>query len=104
MEEIASLARSSHLPPVEIVNDKSSFKALQVKHWVDRILSLIDSILIRFSSIEPEFLQNKSEEVATLLILCGENNEVSEWNNPTALRVFAMTSDTHSHDHHLDHH
>lgn len=83
MEESGSLARSFHLPPVEIASDRSSFKNLEPKNWPRNLLSTINKIIVRLDCVEPELtLQNKCEEhIVSLLILCGENFIAAEWNN-----------------------
>lgn len=84
MEEISALAGAALLPSVKVVDDRCSFDEnfkVEFSKKVDRAATELKKLILNCPSFPSQGnWTTDSQEVISLLILCGEHRTVSDWN------------------------
>ncbi|EFX73015.1 hypothetical protein DAPPUDRAFT_325742 [Daphnia pulex] len=82
MDEVAEIARKVLLPPVKVINDRSYFEKRFQREWstkVDDAVCDLKKLILNCTFITEEEWTKNSQDVLSLLILCGEHSICSEW-------------------------
>jgi hypothetical protein len=82
MDEVAEIARRVLLPPVKVINERSHFEKGFQREWsskVDDAVCDLKKLVLNGTSVTKEEWTKNSQEVLSLLILCGEHSICSEW-------------------------